>query len=69
MSRESLLLRRLKNHIIKLIIPMRAMPPKTPPTTGAAVNFGFDEIPAAADDSSACAEAVVVVMEVVLDDT
>lgn len=45
------------------------MPPKTPPTTGAAVNFGFDEIPAAADDSSACAETVVAVTEVVLDDT
>lgn len=27
--------------------------------TGAAVNFGFDEIPSDADDSSACAEAAV----------
>jgi hypothetical protein len=48
---------------------MRAIPPITPPTTGAAVNFGFDEMPAAADDFSACAEAsacadaVVAVME------
>jgi hypothetical protein len=65
-SRESLLLLRLKNHSIKPIIPIRAMPPITPPTTGAAVNFGFDEIPAPADDSSAGAEAVVAVMEVVL---
>lgn len=47
------------------------MPPITPPTTGAAVSFGFDEIPAAADDSSACAEAVVAetVVELLEDET
>ena len=31
--------------------------------TGAGVNFGFDEIPPPADDSSAFAETVVAVME------
>jgi hypothetical protein len=67
-SKEFLLLLRLKNHSNKPIIPTRAMPPITPPTTGAGVNFGFEEIPAAAADSFAGAEAVVAVMEVVLRD-
>ena len=49
---------------------MKTTPPITPPMTGAGDNFGFDEIPAAADDSCACAEVVVAAVEVeLLDDT
>jgi hypothetical protein len=50
-SNESLwsLRRLLKNQKRNAIIPIRAIPPTTPPTTGPGATRGFDDTPAEAD--------------------
>jgi hypothetical protein len=41
----------LKNQNISATMAIRPAAPKTPPTTGAAVSLGFEDIPEAAEDS------------------
>jgi hypothetical protein len=41
----------LNNQNISATMAIRPAAPKTPPTTGAAVSLGFEDIPEAADDS------------------
>jgi hypothetical protein len=61
-SIESLwfLLRFLKNQNITTTMAMSPIEPSTPPMTGPGVTRGFDDMPAAADDSSAFAMFVEV---------
>ena len=41
----------LNNQNISATMAIRSAAPKTPPTTGAAMSLGFEDIPEAADDS------------------
>lgn len=52
-------LRRLKYHSMKLTMPMKAKPPKMPPTIGPTATFDPDEVTAAAADVVDSAAAAV----------